>query len=297
MTLPTAFKKKLERSLNLLDKKIETSNKDIFKTFPQHAAKLLSTLDHQSFNNPKLIASLLNRKKWPRQQFPSGHFADLSFTLYRNHNFLLDMYVWHHQDTNIHDHHFSGAFKIITGNSFHIGYKFEATEKYFPWLEKGKLSVTEKSSLIEGDVKAIAFSDKFIHQNLHSTNPCITLCLRTIDHPKKLLSSYYNRGMKIKLYRIKESETKLMEGISHLLQKPENEQLCIKLIDKLSDHCLVSISMGQHRFLNNSPSPIQNLAREMLLKRNKKIFSWVYDVLKVQESLNMEMRSMFKDRP
>lgn len=294
MSLSQDFKKKLERSLNLLNKKIETKNKNLFKTFPQHAADFLTTIDHQNFNDPEKIASLINRKSWPRQQFASGHFADLSFTLYHNNNFLLDMYVWYHQDTNIHDHHFSGAFKIITGNSFHIGYKFESTEKYFPWLEKGKLSVTEKSSLVEGDVKAIAFSDKFIHQNLHSSNPCVTLCLRTIDHPKKLLSSYYNRGMRIKLYRMKDGELKLIEGISHLLLKPENESLCAQLIKGLTDHCLVSISIGQHR---NASLSIQNLAREELLIRNKKIYSWVYDVLKVQGSLNIEMRSMFKDQP
>jgi hypothetical protein len=231
----------------------------------------------------------------PIQHFRSGLFADLSFTLFRNDHFFLDLYIWNHQDTNIHDHHFCGAFQVVQGESFHLSYDFISEEKKSSWLEKGRLEVVEKTNLLPGETKKIAFYDRFIHQNIHTTNPCVTLCLRSNDHPEIMLNSYYNKGMKIGLYRSYLIDVKLLEAVQYLvhqnLSKADEEQA---LMSSVSDHALYSILTGQKNILANiSPQLLEIIHRE-LRQRNPDQYGWFVDAIEKQNKLVIQLQSMFK---
>ena len=260
------YQQDLGRSLKSIEKHSSLNVKNWFKDFPKIATEQLYKLNTIPLQDPSALAKILSMKKWPAQQFPSGHFADLSFTLFRNEHFLLDLYVWHHQDTNIHDHHFSGAFKVIQGESFHIEYDFQKSKSMTPWLEEGKLKIKEQSNLVAGEVKTILFKDDFIHQNMHTTNPCVTLCLRTIDHPKTNLSSYYNLGMKILMTPMSQNDQKMLEGLIYLCSIPNNEKACQQFISKLSDRALYLSMTGAQPLLNRAPAAFHTMVHEALKK-------------------------------
>ena len=288
------YQSDLRRTLKSIDKDSNLSIKNWFKDFPQIATEQLHKLNTAPLQDPNVLAKLLHMNKWPAQQFPSGHFADLSFTLFRNDNFLLDLYVWNHQDTNIHDHHFSGAFKVIQGESFHIEYDFQKLKSITPWLDAGKLKIKEQSNLVAGDVKTIFFKDDFIHQNMHTTNPCVTLCLRTLDHPKISLSSYYNLGMKILMGQMSQNDQKTLEGLMYLCLIPNNENACQQFISKLSDRALYVCMTGSQPLLNRAPAAFHTLVHETLKKRDENLFNWFNKVIKHQSKLNLQLSTLFK---
>jgi hypothetical protein len=290
--------KNLHQDLSRQFRQFERSTKDKLKNlyldFPKYSTDFLQQLNTHSLQEPGAFGKLISSIKWPAQQFNSGHFADLSFTLFRNDRYLLDLYVWHHQDTNIHDHHFSGAFKIVQGESFHLTYEYQSEKKIYPWLDKGKLGLLEKRNLREGDTRTIGFSNRFIHQNIHTTNPCITLCFRTIDHTKILLNSYYNQGMKIKLHRMSFKDQKRLEALVHLTNISDQAHHAEILFKNFSDHTLYALLIGQYPFFNRSGGKLNQLINEELTKRDEETFRWVRKVLNTQTHLNSEIGSMVK---
>ena len=288
------YQSDLWRTLRLIYKYSNKNIKNWFKDFPKIATEQLHKLNTAPLQDPNVLAKLFSLKNWPSQQFPSGHFADLSFTLSRNDHFLLDLYVWNHQDTNIHDHHFSGAFKVIQGESFHIEYDFQKSKSITPWLDEGKLKIKEQSNLVTGDVKTIFFKDDFIHQNMHTTNPCVTLCLRTLDHPKLNLSSYYNLGMKILMSPLSQNDQKMLEGLMYLCSFPNNETASQQFISKLSDRALYLSLTGTQRLLNRAPAAFHTLVHETLKKRDENLFNWFTKVTKHQSKLNLQLATLFK---
>jgi len=289
------YQQDLGRSLKSIEKQSNLNIKNWFKDFPKIATEQLHKLNTAPLQDPNVLAKVLSLKNWPRQQFPSGHFADLSFTLFRNDHFLLDLYVWNHQDTNIHDHHFSGAFKVIQGESFHIEYDFQKSKSITPWLEEGKLKIKEQSNLVAGEVKTILFKEDFIHQNMHTTNPCVTLCLRTLDHPKISLSSYYNLGMKILMTPISHNDQKKLEGLMYLCSIPNNQNACQQFISKLSDRALYVTMTGAQPLLNRAPAAFHTMVHETLKKRDENLFLWFNKVTKHQRKLNLQLATLFKN--
>jgi hypothetical protein len=288
------YQSDLRRALKSIENYSNKNIKNWFKDFPKIASEQLHKLNTAPLQDPSVLAKIFSLKNWPRQQFPSGYFADLSFTLFRNDHFLLDLYVWNHQDTNIHDHHFSGAFKVVQGESFHIEYDFQKSKVITPWLEEGKLKIKEQSNLVAGDVKTILFKDNFIHQNMHTTNPCVTLCLRTLDHPKINLSSYYNLGMKILMTPISHNDQKMLEGLMYLCSIPNNESASQQFISKLSDRALYLSMTGTQPLLNRAPAAFHTIVHETLKKRDEHLFNWFTKVLKHQSKLNLQLATLFK---
>ena len=289
------YQSDLWRTLKSLDKCSNQNIKNWFRDFPAIATEELNKLNTAPLQDPIVLAKILSMKKWPLQQFPSGHFADLSFTLFRNDHFLLDLYIWNHQDTNIHDHHFSGAFKVVQGESFHIEYDFQKSKSITPWLEEGKLKIKEKSNLVAGDVKTIFFKHDFIHQNMHTTNPCVTLCLRTLDHPKISLSSYYNLGMKILMSPLSQNDQKMLEGLMYLCSIPNNDSASQQFISKLSDRVLYVSLTGTQRLLNRAPAAFHTLIQETLKNRDENLFNWFTKVTKHQSKLSLQLATLFKN--
>ena len=288
------YHRDLWHSLKSIDQYSKKNVKNWFNDFPKIATEQLHKLNTASLQDPNVLAKILSIKKWPAQQFPSGHFADLSFTLFRNENFLLDLYFWNHQDTSIHDHHFSGAFKVIQGESFHIEYDFQKSKVITPWLQEGKLKIKEQSNLVAGDVKTILFKHDFIHQNMHTTNPCVTLCLRTLDHPKISLSSYYNLGMKILMTPMSQNDQKMLEGLMYLCSIPNNENACQQFISKLSDRALYVSMTGTQPLLNRAPAAFHTMVHETLKQRDEDLFNWFSKVIKHQSKLNLQLATLFK---
>jgi hypothetical protein len=288
------FQQDLKRQFNSFGRSTNSKLKNLFLDFPKYSTDFLQQLDTTPLQNPDAFSQLISATKWGPQQFSSGHFADLSFTLLRNDRYMLDLYIWHHQDTNIHDHHFSGAFKIVQGESFHLTYKYTSETQIYPWLEKGKLELLEKCKLQEGDTRTIGFSHRFIHQNIHTTNPCITVCFRTVDHPKILLNSYYNQGMKINLHRMNLRDQKRLDGLIHLANQNAGIDETKALLKSIGDQALYAIMIGQYPFFVRAGEKFQNLIVQELESRDAKTYQWIKRVLSTQAKLTTEINSMIK---
>ncbi|GEM_PF-3634064 len=289
------YRSELRDYFDSLTLKSETTITNWFEEFPDFALKALQEMNTAPLKDPQIVSQIIASHDWPEQHFKSATFADLSFTLFRNEHFFLDLYIWNHQDTNIHDHHFSGAFQVIQGESFHISYNFIPEEQLTPWLEKGRLKVVEKTNLTAGETRKIDFNDKFIHQNLHSTNPCLTLCLRTKDHPHILLNSYCNGGLKIGLYRSHINDIKALEAISYLTQfKNSSDTEITEIITMVSDHALYSIMNGQQHILTRNDPKIRTVIHNELFRRNPKQYMWFKEVVDKQQKLAIQLQSMFK---
>jgi hypothetical protein len=284
----------LQRLLKGVERQTKKNVNNWFRDFPAIATDTLHQLDISPLNRPEVISSIFQMKQWPRQHFESGHFADFAFTLFRSESFFLDLYIWNHQDTSIHDHHFSGAFKIVQGECFHLTYDFFQQDQVLSGMYKGKLTLQEKQYLYPGDVKTIEFTPKFIHQNIHSSNPCLTLCLRTLDHPKIMLNKYFNSGLMFKHEYLKMKEKKMLEGLIHLVQLPAGKRSHSELLGRLSSETLYSCLLNQQPFFSRAPAQFNQAIEAELSRRDKHLLIWVKKVLENQRKTNLALSGMFK---
>lgn len=114
------------------------------------------------------------------QQQPTNTFSNLPITVYRDENFYIELLVWTQATTEIHEHAFSGAFKVMQGSSLHTRYRFTCEEKITLNFLTGKLEALGSEQLKAGDIRSIhPGSDGLIHSLYHLNNPSVTLVIRT----------------------------------------------------------------------------------------------------------------------
>jgi len=145
--------------------------------FSSLAVNLLRELD---FPDPlRLLKATLTHLPFSHQNHQRGVFADIPFTIIKNQYFSIDLFFWFHSHTSIHDHPFSGAFKILKGSSKHLVYNFEEINQLEPWLFKGNLKLVKQEKIFAGDVQEIVSGFDYIHQVLHLEKPTVTLVLKS----------------------------------------------------------------------------------------------------------------------
>jgi hypothetical protein len=153
------------------------------------------------FDNPhppvpsEIVKSLLKMETMPSQVFPDSLFGDLPITLYTSTNttFYLDLYIWHHAHTSIHQHNFEGAFRLLTGRSLEGIYSFKA-DRAVGSSYWGRLEPQELRSLRPGSVSKIPPHQALIHNVLHIANPTLSLVLRTLTTTDSSTQYNYDFG-------------------------------------------------------------------------------------------------------
>jgi hypothetical protein len=95
-------------------------------------------------------------------------FSDEEVILWENNYYILAALIWDVRTTNIHDHGFSGAFKVIDKDRYH--FKFEKTG--------GHIKYSGFEVLKKDQIQMISKGDGFIHQIWHSDPNSITIILR-----------------------------------------------------------------------------------------------------------------------
>lgn len=164
--------------------------------FHKEAAELLSKVEiHKDFNYQELVLSTFNQKL-PEQNFKNFEFSDLPLTIARGENCFIDLYFWRRRPTVVHNHHFRGAFQCLEGFNVDSEYKFKTLKKLTKLHSVGDLKLKRIKTLKKGDIEAIHFQDKFIHQNHHQSDLTVNLCFRTHDVPGKNLSNFLYSGLK-----------------------------------------------------------------------------------------------------
>lgn len=127
----------------------------------------------------ELVKGALTHMPFNSQNHQRGVFADIPFTLVNNDYFSIDVFFWFHAHTSIHDHPFTGAFKVLKGSSRHLTYHFKKCRELEPWLYQGELCLIEQEKIKQGHVQKVNPGFSYIHQVLHQENPTITLIVKS----------------------------------------------------------------------------------------------------------------------
>ena len=150
--------------------------------FPRIAAEAAASFDLQFEFDPSGIAEFLNNTTI-RQQ-PTNTFSNLPITVYRDDDFYIELLVWTQATTEIHEHAFSGAFKVMQGSSLHTRYAFTCEEKITLNFMIGRLETLGSEQLTRGDIREIPpGSSGLIHSLYHLDSPSVTMVIRTPGLP------------------------------------------------------------------------------------------------------------------
>jgi hypothetical protein len=188
------FKEKCRKLVRLGDKFI--AKNDPVK-FHMEAAQLLGKADlHTLFDFQEIVTESFKKDFSHLQNFKGSEFSDLPLTIARGEHCFIDLYFWRRRPTTIHNHHFTGAFQCLYGKNMDSEFTFKAEKKLTKFHTLGALTEIDRREVNPGDVIAINFQDKFIHQNHHHADLTVNLCFRTPDREGKRLSSFLYSGLK-----------------------------------------------------------------------------------------------------
>ena len=121
------------------------------KALPAIAAEALSCIELESdFQLDQLAEFLITTKI---EQQPSLEFSNLPLIVYRCEEFYIELLIWMDATTAIHQHAFSGAFRVMVGSSFHSVYEFNEHERINSQLLLGDVRLQMAEILRTGDVR------------------------------------------------------------------------------------------------------------------------------------------------
>lgn len=119
----------------------------------------------------------------PQQEDPKGRFGHPPVTLYRGRDFFVSALYWLDGTTSVHQHGFSGAFRVLTGGSLHVRYGFSTVDEVTHRLAVGDLKLATSELLDVGDVRVIEPGDGLIHALFHLERPSVTIVVRSYVQP------------------------------------------------------------------------------------------------------------------
>ena len=223
---------------------------------------------------------LFNYYNPEKESFPIHHlrggFTDYPFCLIKNDRFMISLFVWVKNNTSIHDHYFSGAFKILQGKSLNKEYSFKKEKEIEPWLFEGKLTCVNSTELEKGDSQKIELREKFIHSVIHTETPTVTVLIRDIRSSKEFHDyvapnySWHDKNPEAKTVTITSIVERLYRDDSET-QRKECYQTLTTEFDNISDHELFLTFFFYKDDLNN----IYFVEDFMLYLSNK--FNWFND--------------------
>lgn len=113
------------------------------------------------------IAHWLLKSDLPEQLNVYNNFGQPPVTIFNNKRFVIDLYFWLEADTSIHGHAFSGAFKVIHGQSVHETYSIKEKQFYAPDIMATDIQREKIQLLQKGDVHIITSGNSFSHRVVH----------------------------------------------------------------------------------------------------------------------------------
>jgi hypothetical protein len=152
--------------------------------FPSVAEKALRELEvPPDLDAAAILRSVVIAPHLPNQEDRDGLFGQPPLTVYRGRGFYIAALFWFDGTTTIHEHGFSGAFRVLEGSSIHVGYRFDPTEVVNHRLRFGTLAMTFAEVLERGDVRPILASSAGAHSLFHLARPSVTIVVRTYLEP------------------------------------------------------------------------------------------------------------------
>jgi hypothetical protein len=232
------------------EKLFKSAEKEIGKKFTpnqfaQLATELLSNSDIHKHFNQSSIHECLSYSNYPGHYYNQRQFGDVALTLFKNDQYFLDLYFWKQKDTDIHAHHFTGAFKMLSGHQHQLECSFQLKEKVLPFLHTGNIKLKNFKRIIPGETQSIFLNEDFIHQTHHDKKILTAnLCLRTTTFPNEHLWGYYLHGYKVLHLGNPDDRVRKLTLISSLPKKNQFEALSSFLASQ-DHHTLITLAIGE----------------------------------------------------
>jgi hypothetical protein len=118
----------------------------------------------------------------PRQRRLDQSFGQPALTLHHDDRFVIEALCWHTGSPGIHQHAFSGAFRVTTGRSVHSCYRFTKRHGLADNIMIGSLELLDVEILDQASVTRIQRGTALVHSAFHLDNPSMTVIVRTHDY-------------------------------------------------------------------------------------------------------------------
>lgn len=152
------------------------------KALPDIAFDALGRFDPPAFRLDDVSRFLLTTRT--AQPTVDRVFSDMPVTVYRGDGFYVELLIWVDGTTAIHQHGFSGAFRVLHGSSLHSVYEFEEMRRINSRTRLGRVTCTGMRYLKPGDRHRIRSGpDGLAHALFHLERPSVTLVVRTDGDP------------------------------------------------------------------------------------------------------------------
>jgi hypothetical protein len=146
--------------------------------FCELAAECLSKPFSSDFSFSNLARRICEGMELPEQRRSDEGFGQPSLTLHHGERFLIEALCWHSGTPAIHQHSFSGAFRIVTGQSVHTRYSF-TPHCHLDRITLGELRLESIELLDDSTTVLIPQGSALIHSAFHLDSPSMTLVVRT----------------------------------------------------------------------------------------------------------------------
>ena len=203
------------------------------EAFPDIAAEALAHVELEGDFELQQIADFLITTKIPQQ--PSLEFSNLPPVVYRCEEFYIELLIWMDATTTIHQHAFSGAFRVLVGSSFHSVYEFEENDRINSRLLLGEVRLKNAEILQRGDVRPIyPGRSGLAHALFHLERPSVTIVVRSYGEPWNQPQYSFNPpnvaydGIELK----RDSKVRLLSCLLRVASSLNREQAVELLVSK-----------------------------------------------------------------
>jgi hypothetical protein len=161
--------------------------------FPTLAAEALSASNLDRIEPGEVLEYAAGPDELPPAFDPEGSFGQPPITVYANERFIVDVYFWFDGTTSVHDHAFSGAFRVLGGSSIQARYQFDVRRRVSASMQVGDLRCLGVDLLGSGAVCPIVAGSRCIHSLFHLDRPSVSVVVRTRREPEHYPQHEYLR--------------------------------------------------------------------------------------------------------
>jgi hypothetical protein len=165
---------------------------------PEVAARALGEIPIPSELGARTVLERLARDdELPQQRSSTSQTGQPATVMYASGGLEVQVLTWIEGSTSIHQHAFDGAFRVLTGSSLHVTYRFDAAEELAGGhLRTGRLEMRETEVLRPGATRPIPAGSGFIHSLFHLERPSVTIMVRNkVSGPAFPQFSYRSPGL------------------------------------------------------------------------------------------------------
>jgi hypothetical protein len=160
--------------------------------FPELCAERLEAAGLHRRVDPDDVVRAAFAADLPPQCDPRANFGQPPVTLFRSGRFFIDALFWVDGTTTVHDHAFSGAFQVLSGQSIETRFSFARSRDLGEHVRFGQLQALGSALRRPGDISAVPAGPRFIHALFHLARPSLTLVARTYKDARSGLQFDYS---------------------------------------------------------------------------------------------------------